>query len=206
MLNLRNVLSAAGLLTGRTVSNDALSKALEDGLEAGRAILKELLVSRPPLSVLACFDARRSGCSAVNDVLRLMIGSGSSSSDALSSSSYKPGYWRLRSCCDACRMFLGVSSSSSAGPVSVRARPVSSMMRRVRGLRISGIDLRDPPLCRFSGDERREIVEAAAGTTIRDSIDNGLLFLIPLSVLLRCSPDFTFSAEPEDEFVLLREC
>jgi hypothetical protein len=103
-------------------------------------------------------------------------------------------------------MFLGVSSSSSsAGTVSVRARPVSSMMRRVRGLRTSGIDLSDPPLWRFSGDERRGI-EDTAGMITRDSINDGLFLLIPLSVLLRCRVGCVFSAEPEDEFVLLREC
>jgi hypothetical protein len=92
MLNLRDAFSAADLLTGRAVSNDAVSKEPRIGLEAGRAILKELLLSSPPLSVLACFDPRRSGCGTTKDVLRLMIGAGSSSSDSLSSSSYNPGY------------------------------------------------------------------------------------------------------------------
>jgi hypothetical protein len=41
---------------------------------------------------------------------------------------------------------------------------------------------------------------------IRDSIGGGLAFLKPLSVLLRCNPGLTFSAEPDDELVLLREC
>lgn len=97
-------------------------------------------------------------------------------------------------------------SSSSTGTVSVRARPVSSMTNRVRGLRTSGMDLRDPPLCLFSGDERRGMLDAALRFDDLDSIDDGLLFLKPLSVLLLCNPGLTFSAEPEDESVLVREC
>jgi hypothetical protein len=66
--------------------------------------------------------------------------------------------------------------------------------------------LRDPPLPRFSGDERRGIVEATAGIIMRGSAGSGLLFLMPLSVLLRYKLGWTFSAEPDEEFVLLREC
>jgi hypothetical protein len=80
------------------------------------------------------------------------------------------------------------------------------MISLVRGLLISGIDLSDPPLWRFSGDERREIVEALAGMDIRRSIAVALVDLIVPSVLLRCSTGFAFSAEPDDEAVLLREC
>jgi hypothetical protein len=142
------LLSATDLLVDRSVSNDELLRVVAVGLEAEteRAILKELDRSNPSLSARACFDARRSGWGMTNDALRLIIGAGSSSPDSLSYSSYNPGYWRLRSCCDVCRLFLGVSSSSPACTVSVRARPVSSMMSRVRGLLISGIDLSDAPL------------------------------------------------------------
>jgi hypothetical protein len=142
----------------------------------------------------------------VKDVFRLMMGGGESSSDSVSSSSHSPGYCRLTSLCDVCCGARGVSSLPSTGTVSVRARPVSSIMRRVRGRRISGIDPSPPPLCRFSGDERRGIVAPAAGTTILDSVGIGLLLREPLSVLLRCSPGLTFSTEPDDELVLLREC
>jgi hypothetical protein len=41
---------------------------------------------------------------------------------------------------------------------------------------------------------------------IRGSIAVVLVVLIPPSVLLRCSTGFEFSAEPDDEAVLLREC
>jgi hypothetical protein len=58
-------------------------------------------------------------------------------------------------------------------------------MRRVRGRRISGMDMRAPPLWRFNGDERRGMVAPAEGTDIRDSADEALIFLKPLSVLLR---------------------
>jgi hypothetical protein len=47
---------------------------------------------------------------------------------------------------------------------------------------------------------------AAFGTNILDSIDDGLLCLKPPSVLLRCKLGFTFSDEPEDELVFVREC
>jgi hypothetical protein len=156
MLSLRCELSTT-LLTGRIASKEVLSKAPAEGLEAGRGILKELDLCSPPLSARACLDELRRwgwGWGMLNEVFLLMImGGSSSSSDSLSSSSHSPGYWRLTSFCDVCRTTLGVSSSFSTGTVSVRALPVSSMMRRVRGLRISGMDVRDPPLCRFSGEE-----------------------------------------------------
>jgi hypothetical protein len=76
----------------------------------------------------------------------------------------------------------------------------------VRGLLISGIEP-SPPLCLFNGDERRGIEAPAAGIGILAvSIDEGLLFRRPLSVLLRCKPGLVFSTEPDEEFVLLREC
>jgi hypothetical protein len=50
------------------------------------------------------------------------------------------------------------------------------------------------------------MVDAAAGIDTLDSADDGLLFLGPPSVLLRCNPGLTLSDEPEDEFVLVREC
>jgi len=49
------------------------------------------------------------------------------------------------------------------------------------------------------------MLRAGAGPDIRDSIEDGLLFLNPLSVLLRCSPG-RGSIDPEDELVLVREC
>jgi hypothetical protein len=173
--------------TGRAGSKEALSKAPDDVRDAGRGILKEFDRSSAPLSDRACLVARRGGCGwgMLNDVFLLSAGGGdSSSSDSVSSSSHSPGYWRLTSFCDGRCTTLGVSSLSSIGTVSVRARPVSSMMRRVRGRRISGIDVRAPPLWRFNGDERRGIA-AAAGIDILESADEGLLFLKPLSVLLR---------------------
>ena len=207
MLKRRFTFSTTLLAGGRAGSNGALSKAPDDGLEAGRGILKEFDLSNPPLSARACLDDRRwgCGCGMLNDAFRLTVGGGSSSSESLSSSSHNPGYWRLTSCWDGFRATLGVSSSS-AGTVSVRALPVSSIIRRVRGLRISGIDVSDPPLCLFSGDERRGMVEAAVGIEILDSADDGLLFLKPLSVLLLCNTGLVFSAEPDDELVLVREC
>jgi hypothetical protein len=207
MLKRRWVLLSTTFRTGRTVSKDALSNAPDDVRDAGRGILKEFERSSPPLSVRACLDARRggNGCGTLNDVLRLIVGGGSSSSDSVSSSSHSPGYWRRTSCCDGCRTSRGVSSSST-GTVSVRARPVSSMMRRVRGLRTSGMDVSDPPLCLFRGDERRGMLETTTGIEVLESIEDGLLFLNPLSVLLLCSPGFVLSAEPDDEFVFVREC
>lgn len=58
MLNLLDALSTT-FLAGRTVSNEALSNAPEDGREAGRGILKEFDRSRPPLSLRACFEEWR---------------------------------------------------------------------------------------------------------------------------------------------------
>jgi hypothetical protein len=95
MLNLRCTLSTTRLM-GRAVSNEALSKAPEVGLDVGRAILKKFDLSSPPLSALACLRARRCvcgcGCGMLKEVLRLMVAAGSSSSDSVSSSSQSPGY------------------------------------------------------------------------------------------------------------------
>jgi hypothetical protein len=56
MLN-RLVLLSMGLLTGRTESKEALSKAVDATL--GRAKLGTLYLARSMLSILACFEARR---------------------------------------------------------------------------------------------------------------------------------------------------
>jgi hypothetical protein len=141
----------------------------------------------------------------LKDALRLKTGGGSSS-DSVSPSSHRAGYCCF-DVCDDLRTTLGVASSSSGDTVSVRARPVSSMMSRVRGLRISGIDLREPLFCRFSGDERRGMwCGATAPEEDLDSVVDGLPLRKPLSVLLRCNVGFLFSTEPEDELVLEREC
>ena len=147
-------------LTVLTESKEALSKAPEEALEAvletGRAILKELFLDSSLLSVLACFDARRCGCGMLNEVFRLSVGCGSSESDSVSPSSHNAGYCCLVEVWEALRMSLGGTSSSSTGTVSVRARPVSSIINRVRGLlMISGMALRAPQFARFSGDDRR---------------------------------------------------
>lgn len=204
MLKLRVGLSI-GLRVGRATSKEALSKAPVDVLEDGRGILNEFARSKLPLSALACFEARRCGCGTLRDVLRLIMGAGSSSSDSLSPSSHSPGYCLLITVCDGLLIGFGVSSSSTVS-VSVRARPVSSMMRRVRGLRVSGIDFSAAPFDRLRGDIRRGMVDAAAGAEILDSIESVLSFLKPLSVLLRCNPGLMFSTEPAEELVLLREC
>jgi len=204
MLKLRDGLSV-GFRVGRAASNEALSKAPDDILGAGRGILKETARSRLPLSALACFEVRRCDWGTLNDELRLMVGAGSSPSDSVSPSSHSPGYCRLISMFEGCRDGLGVSSSPP-NTVSVRARPVSSMNRRVRGLRISGMDFRDAPFDRLRGDMRRGTVDAAAGAEILESIESVLFFVKPLSVLLRYSPGLAFSTEPDEELVLLREC
>ena len=64
----------------------------------------------------------------------------------------------------------------------------------------------EPPLPRFRGDERRGMLKPAAGPEDLESDEDGLLFLKPLSVLLRCSPVLEFSKEALDEPVLVREC
>lgn len=93
MLNLRWALSATRL-TGRMVSNEALSNTADDGREEGRGTLKELERLSSPLSARACFEGRR--CGRLNDAFRLSV-TGSSGSDSLSSSAQRPGYWRLKS-------------------------------------------------------------------------------------------------------------
>ena len=65
--------------------------------------------------------------------------------------------------------------------------------------------MREPPLERFSGDERRGTLCAVAEFDERDSMDDGLLFLKPLSVLLRCKPGRA-SKDAFEELVLVREC
>lgn len=50
------------------------------------------------------------------------------------------------------------------------------------------------------------MVDPVVGIDIRDSIDDGLLFQKPLSVLLRCRLGLTFSTEPDEELVFVREC
>lgn len=49
------------------------------------------------------------------------------------------------------------------------------------------------------------MLKAAADADDRDSIDEGLLFLKPLSVLLRCRPGRTGSNDAVEEPVLVRE-
>jgi len=50
------------------------------------------------------------------------------------------------------------------------------------------------------------MLKPAAGPEDLESDEDGLLFLKPLSVLLRCSPVLEFSKEALDEPVLVREC
>lgn len=202
MLNLLCALSATRL-TGRTVSNEALSKTPDDGLEVGLGILKELLRLSSSLSLRACLGGCR--CGILKDVLRLRVTvcGGSSSSVSLSSSVHKPGYC-FRKSSGFLRGSLK-SSSSSADTVSVRALPLSSMIKRVLGLRASGIARSDPPLERFNGDDRRGMLGIAADPDERESIDDGRVFLKPLSVLLRCKTG-RVSKDAFDELVLLREC
>ena len=80
------------------------------------------------------------------------------------------------------------------------------MMRRVFGLRTSGMAVREPLLCRFKGDDRRGTLKGGGPPDDRDSIEDGRLFLKPLSVLLRCRPVLAGSKDAEDELVLVREC
>lgn len=91
-------LSLADLPASRSFSSEGLSNEVMPGREVDRVILRELLLSWLSLSTRAYFGARRSGCGTVKDVLRLIAAPDSSSSDSLSSASYRPGYCRRRSC------------------------------------------------------------------------------------------------------------